>query len=422
MEEEIKIGLESNVSSAATVIDGDLHPLFDQNTKRDDSLYVSQITPLEKIRQGAKDIRYIYTNVMIGDKVYFVLNPSPQNDNDGDGFPDLAPALMEEYKDPAPELIRALKEERSIVSEAYKDQWGTFISAYAPFYNSKGEFVGTLGMDLELRNFHNRRQPVEVAFEKTVIIVIFIGFVIGLLIWYIRRYSQILLAYKRKSQSKIDDSYAILESTYKENFSVLNKIKKGFTNSKLKQELLPENFYQWINHVLDYQKSKMYSERSEPEDFDLQEFIENIEIKSELQQMHISITNNVPFPFHALGAELSEYIDPIVTLLIFLKELSQSDTLQLIVSQKEEHVDAITLQLELLTDPLLEFESELLYKLHPDIQTSTGFNHEEFHLGIATQLLEKNRCEISSISDPNQSGISILMTLLKPKENECIRC
>lgn len=58
--QEIKIGLASSVSAAASLIDGDVHSTFTKQTNRKDSLYLSEILPLEKIRKNSKDIRYIY--------------------------------------------------------------------------------------------------------------------------------------------------------------------------------------------------------------------------------------------------------------------------------------------------------------------------------------------------------------------------
>ena len=240
--EEIKIGLKSNVMSAATTIDGYLHTSFDASTVRKDSVYIAQIMPLENIRINAKDIRYIYTNILVDEKVYFILNPSPQNDNDGDGEPDLAPALMEVYDDPSPALVKALKENVSTVSDVYEDKWGVFISAYAPFYNKSGELVGTLGMDLELNNFYERLQPIKIAFEKTVLIIIFIGVIIGLLIWYIRIHAQVLLGYKETSYLRIKQANLEKEEAYRESITIMEKIDQRLWNKEMQKKIFTNTF------------------------------------------------------------------------------------------------------------------------------------------------------------------------------------
>jgi hypothetical protein len=188
MDEEIKIGLLSTAQSAATSIDGTLHRTFNADTNKDDPAYLSQALPLEKIRQASQDVRYIYTNILVDGKIYFVVNPSPQNDGDGDGEPDAPPALMDPYSDYAEELMQSLTEGVAYVSkEPYTDEWGTFISAYAPFYDDEGNLVGTLGMDLELAGFFQRLANIQVVFEKASITIFFLGLVVGLAVWYMRR-------------------------------------------------------------------------------------------------------------------------------------------------------------------------------------------------------------------------------------------
>lgn len=418
LEEEIKIGLKSNVMSAATTINGNIHQQFTKETKREDSLYLSEITPLESIRQNSKDIRYIYTNILIGDKVYFILNPSPQNDNDGDGFPDLAPALMEEYKDPAPELLKALKEEKSIVSNKYTDEWGIFISAYAPFYDSDGKFVGTLGMDLELNNFYKRLKPIQISFEKAVVIIIFIGFVIGLLIWYIRKHTLILLLDKKTNELKINNSTAVLENVYHENISILDKIKQALPSSELTNDTFLKNLEAWIKHIIQYQKSKISSKNNDLVSFELLTFFKGIERKLEEEDTELDIINDVNLPFNASGFQPKLYIETISVLLLFLKKITKTTSLKMQVSQIDESVNGIVLRLKLIGKSTRDIEGELLSELQPSVNTSDkDFNAEEFKIAITCQLLKQYQCEITSYSEEYSCGFIVDVKLSKPFEN-----
>lgn len=418
LEKEIKIGLKSNVMSAATTIDGDIHAVFDEHTKRDDSLYVAHTEPLEAIRQKSTNIRYLYTNIIIDDKVYFVLNPSPQNDNDGDGFPDLAPALMEEYKDPAPALVKALKEETSTVSDVYQDEWGIFVSAYAPFYNSKGEFVGTLGMDLELNDFFKRLRPIEIAFEKTVIIVFFIGFVIGLLIWYIRRHSQVLLLNKKESQSQMLEATTVLEDTYKENISFLSKIDQFSSQWDKTDKPVSEKFRSWVKHIIQYQQSKITYEKLQPVEFNLLDFIERVKEKMKLKELELEVKNEVKLPLIASGAPLVLYVDAISVLLASLAKITQSNSLKMNLSQKDEGIHDLTLQLELAGNLNEEFDEKFTTELQPIVDpTKAAFNDEEFLLPISIQLLKQYGCTVESFSNTSHSGLTVVLELSKSPEN-----
>ncbi|KUI98207.1 cache domain-containing protein [Vibrio sp. MEBiC08052] len=188
LEDQIKAGLISTVSASATTLNGDIHRHFQADTSTDDPEYHTMAMHMERIRQAATDVRYIYTCILKPQGVYFVVNPSPQNDGDGDGVPDPPPALMTLYDDAPQELVAALThQEISVSSVPYQDQWGTFISAYAPFYDAQGEFVGVLAMDLELSGFYKRLSQIQRVFGKAKIIILFIGLIAGLVVWWIRR-------------------------------------------------------------------------------------------------------------------------------------------------------------------------------------------------------------------------------------------
>lgn len=203
LEQEIKLGLLSDVRTAAQLQPGSLHAQVSQNTSRTDPIYVKLAALMEQIRQQTQDVRYIYTTIMLHNEVYFMINQSPQNDNDGDGVADEAPALMTPYPDAPEELKRALRDSKPQVSERpYKDEWGTFISAYAPIVTPQGKTVAVLAMDLELSSFYQRLQPVEDIFGKAVSIVAFLSLTIGLLVYWLRGRSEqqslFLLSLKRR--------------------------------------------------------------------------------------------------------------------------------------------------------------------------------------------------------------------------------
>lgn len=208
LEQEIKIGLMSNVRASASTLSGDAHQLITANTPRDDVHYAALAAQLERIRQSSQDVRYIYTTVLEQGRVLFVVNPSPQNDNDGDGQPDLPPALMQVYDNAPEELVTALREQRAGVSQLpYRDEWGVFISAYAPFYDRQGAFRGVLAMDLELSSFYQRLAALNLVFRKAIVIIFFLGLVGGLAIWWMRRSSQQV----RQRLTQREQEYDILQ-------------------------------------------------------------------------------------------------------------------------------------------------------------------------------------------------------------------
>lgn len=185
---EIKEGIQRSTASVAAMINGDEHEKFNDKSQKFDPSYLNYVAPLERARQASKYVPYIYTNILKDDKVYFIVNPSPQLDLNNDGFPDDAPDLMDSYDAPSQSLLTALTEQKEMVdSEPYTDQWGTFISAYTPIYNSRGDFVGTLGMDLDFSGFEKRLVPTKNAFKTAAITGVVMAILVGVTVWFNRR-------------------------------------------------------------------------------------------------------------------------------------------------------------------------------------------------------------------------------------------
>ena len=210
VKEQIREGLLRNVSAAATMIDGDQHKLFTSKAFKNDQGYVNLITRLERVRKASSDVKYAYTNIIKGDKVYFIANGSPQGDNDKDGRPDEAPQLMDPYPDAGSALRDALRFQKPAVDkEPYTDVWGTFYSAYAPFKDSRGKFVGTLGMDLELVTLKARLVPIGVAAQRAALTSDILAILFGAAVWFFRSRNRILeeqriLAIGEKSKVELE--------------------------------------------------------------------------------------------------------------------------------------------------------------------------------------------------------------------------
>jgi hypothetical protein len=193
VKEQIREGLLRNVSAAATMIDGDQHQTFISKAFKNDQGYISLIKRLERVRKASNDVKYAYTNIIKDGKVYFIANGSPQGDLDKDGIPDEAPQLMDPYPDAGLALRDALRLQKPAVDkEPYTDAWGTFYSAYAPFKDSSGKFVGTLGMDLELVTLKARLVPIGVAAQRAALTSDILAILFGAAVWFFRSRNRIL--------------------------------------------------------------------------------------------------------------------------------------------------------------------------------------------------------------------------------------
>lgn len=144
--------------TAALFTDGDVHQTLTKSEQQGSPAYMGILNQYRNFLHGNPDLRFVYTNVMKDDHVYFVIDSQFGEEEKSNSDPNLkrtSPAgVMEEYAAATPAMRRALREHIAVAETApYTDEWGTFFSAYAPFYNSKNEFVGTVGVDINVAAF-----------------------------------------------------------------------------------------------------------------------------------------------------------------------------------------------------------------------------------------------------------------------------
>ena len=193
--EEIRAGLSRTASVIAQFVDGDLHKTFDSREQEDTTQYAQAIAPLAKCLKADKTIRYVYTMVQEKDAVHFILDPTPPGeDRDEDGREDKS-HIMEEYDAEGVDAellsVFSMPEEGAKTTKSpYEDEWGVFMSGYAPFYDSEGEFVGIVGVDLELKEYMNRLEPIKRATIRAGSTSVFLSMVVGAMIWFMRNFAK----------------------------------------------------------------------------------------------------------------------------------------------------------------------------------------------------------------------------------------
>lgn len=148
--------LKATAAAATLLIDGDRHQELWQARDADHPYYTEAIERLRRFKATNPDIKYIYT--MTRDErseavqqVYFVVDESPEIDSDGNGRIDddeERAALGERYEtDEVPMLLEGF-DRPTADREVARDQWGAFLSGYAPIRASSGEAVAIVGVDV----------------------------------------------------------------------------------------------------------------------------------------------------------------------------------------------------------------------------------------------------------------------------------
>jgi len=184
---QVRHHLVEMASIAARMVDGDLHRSFTTPRQEETKAYREAVAALRLVQQSVSDVCYIYTVIQHEGRVHFVLDTAEAGDANGDGTDDHS-YIMQLYDGYDPEMIAAFNNRCAMASvRPYADRWGTFISGFAPFYDSSGEFVGLAGVDLELDDYHRQMAVVDRAALCAIAGATILAAGIGTLVWWVRR-------------------------------------------------------------------------------------------------------------------------------------------------------------------------------------------------------------------------------------------
>ncbi|MEF2144854.1 MAG: response regulator [Desulfovibrionaceae bacterium] len=140
---DIRQRLRDIVSVAVPVVDVNGYLKLTDPAQDGSPEFLAVRRSLQKIRDAATDVKYIYTLRQEADgTILFVV--------DGESNPDDAIPLFHPYDDASP-LLRARFAELDaplVEENFYTDEWGTWLSGYAPFYAEDGTRAGILGLDI----------------------------------------------------------------------------------------------------------------------------------------------------------------------------------------------------------------------------------------------------------------------------------
>ena len=141
--EDIRRRLYDIVAIAATEVDAKAHSTLTDPSRENSAEFSAVRKKLQQIRDAATDIKYIYTfRRGPGDEIIFVVDAETNPEEMahlGMPYDDASPLLKANFKALAAPMVE---------SSFYTDQWGTWLSGYAPFFNADGTRAGVLGADI----------------------------------------------------------------------------------------------------------------------------------------------------------------------------------------------------------------------------------------------------------------------------------
>ncbi len=198
--------LETLAKAAAAFVDGDLHRELKSSQDTTTTAYNTLLERLRDFQNAVPSLRYVYTVVLKDETVFFVVDAAPPEDTDGDGVIDQA-GLFEPYDNPDPEMLDALRKNVVLSTpEPYSDKWGVFITAYAPFYDSQGDPVGVVGLDIDASDYVRKLRTMQLAALSGLFPGLVLSVFVGVLVKRKR-----LTEYERDAQARV-----VIERTRRE--------------------------------------------------------------------------------------------------------------------------------------------------------------------------------------------------------------
>jgi len=99
--------------------------------------YAEALGVLRRLRRSNPDIAFLYVMRKAGDRIEFVVD---SDETDGQAMPG------KEYQDVPPTMQQGFYAP-SVDDQLYEDEWGVFLSGYAPLQDGEGEYLVGIDMD-----------------------------------------------------------------------------------------------------------------------------------------------------------------------------------------------------------------------------------------------------------------------------------
>ena len=168
--------------AAATVVDPELQNKIRKPEQLNDADYLRAVEPLRRLRHAVPDIHYVYTLVLDGGVVHFVLDAADPNAKRAGGGSDQS-GVWEVYEQRTPAMMLAFGDGQgsgvvSATTEPVTDDWGTFMTGFAPLRDAAGHQIGVVGVDVDASVFLGRQKASR---ERALLGLAPAGFLIALL-------------------------------------------------------------------------------------------------------------------------------------------------------------------------------------------------------------------------------------------------
>lgn len=177
IQQSIREKLHAAVGIGALQINGDIHSRIIRSEDCSTASYQTVFRQLEAIRKITADIKNVYTIRQSADGgAFFVVDADPKVKERaavGHRVIEITPAIREAF---------ATKNSIVVENSYFTDEWGTFVSGFAPFYTSAGVFEGLLGMDVMAQTVRTHQLNNILAILITSLVVTFVAVFLSLIL------------------------------------------------------------------------------------------------------------------------------------------------------------------------------------------------------------------------------------------------
>lgn len=179
--EKLRMDVGAIGQIAASVVDGDLHRRLIDPKNYSDDLYKRTLEPLVRLHSADPDIFYLYTMVDRGGVAHFILDtassPNLRTKHELRASAYDEPFVPREKDD----WLEQLAAGKTYVNRDFEeDDYGTFLTATAPIYDSQGRYSGFAGVDFDTEYYQTR----EARFRAIAIATLGAALVLALAIGY----------------------------------------------------------------------------------------------------------------------------------------------------------------------------------------------------------------------------------------------
>lgn len=203
--------LASLASTLAVQMDGDLHRTLTSPQQMGSPEHLKALAPMVAFHKANPKLYYVYTAILKDDKIQTVLGTDQVMKNER--TTEAPDPIMTPYKGEDKEFETALREHRVMVNNMpVRDPQGSFMSGFAPFFDSSNRFAGVVGIDLELSDMQARLAEIRKAVYIALGCISFLSILSGIIVWNFRRRAAQIAAKEAKFMQELTQAKKEAES------------------------------------------------------------------------------------------------------------------------------------------------------------------------------------------------------------------